>query len=82
MRPFAAGVSLMSQPPIQRLEELFQRAADLPREEREAFLDRECPDATVRARVRALLRHHEESESLAPPPPVAAAQSRARGRAL
>src|SRR5262245_52529039 len=64
----------MNQPPIQRLEDPFHRVADLPREEREAFLDRECPDATVRARVRALLRHHEENESLAPPPPVAAAQ--------
>lgn len=56
----------MSQP-IQRVEELFQRAADLPREERAAFLERECADPELRARVEKLLRRHEEGESFIVP---------------
>src|SRR5262245_26599048 len=53
--------------PIQRVEELFQRAADLPREQRAAFLERECPDPELRARVQKLLRSHEEGESFIVP---------------
>ena len=53
--------------PIQRVEELFQRAADLPREARAAFLERECPEPELRAHVLRLLRRHEESASLAAP---------------
>ena len=53
--------------PIQRVEELFQRAADLPREARAAFLERECPDPKLRARVQKLLRRHEEGESFVVP---------------
>ncbi len=36
-------------------ETLFDRAVQLPADERAAFLDRECPDAALRARVEALL---------------------------
>jgi hypothetical protein len=53
--------------PIQRVEELFQRAADLPREARAAFLARECADPELRARVQGLLRRHEEGESFVVP---------------
>jgi len=53
--------------PIQRVEELFQRAADLPREARAAFLERECPDPELRVLVQNLLRRHEQKESLAAP---------------
>jgi tetratricopeptide (TPR) repeat protein len=53
--------------PIQRVEDLFQRAADLPQGERAAFLERECPDPELRARVWRLLRRHEEGESFVVP---------------
>ena len=59
----------MSQP-IQRVEELFQRAADLPREARAAYLEKECPDPALRARVLELLARHEQGDSfprLVPP---------------
>jgi serine/threonine protein kinase len=56
----------MSQP-IQRVEELFQRAADLPRAERAAFLERECADPELRERVLGLLRRHEEGGSFVVP---------------
>jgi len=43
-----------------RLEELFARAVDLPRDERAAFLERECgADAELRARLDALLGQDE-----------------------
>ncbi len=55
----------MTSLPIQRIEELFQRAADLPREERDAFLDRECQgQPELRDRLQALLERHERGESL------------------
>ncbi len=57
----------MVNPPIQRIEELFQRAADLPRAERAAFLERECADPELRGRVEALLRRHDAGESLTRP---------------
>jgi serine/threonine protein kinase len=53
--------------PIQRVEELFQRAADLPREARAAFLARECADPDLRTRVEKLLARHDAGESLAAP---------------
>src|SRR5262245_9404349 len=53
--------------PIQRVEELFQRALDLPREARAAFLARECADAELRAQVERLLRRHEQGGSLVSP---------------
>jgi serine/threonine protein kinase len=36
-------------------ETLFQKALELPQDQRAAFLDRECPDPVLRARVEALL---------------------------
>lgn len=59
--------------------ELFFEAADLPAEQRRDFLDRMCPDPTLRAEVESLLAHDEEarvflsvpvsdSPMLAPPP--------------
>lgn len=42
----------MSWPEIERL---FQTACDLPPEERQAFLDRECHDAEIRRQVNGLL---------------------------
>jgi eukaryotic-like serine/threonine-protein kinase len=38
-----------------RERELFDRAIALPASERDAFLEQHCPDADMRARVRALL---------------------------
>jgi len=46
-----------------RIEELFHRAADLPRERRAGFLDLECPDGSLRAELERLLR----SDETAPP---------------
>ena len=53
---------------FQRIEQLFQQAADLPEPERAAFLDRRCPDAPeVRARVAAMLSA-DDSRSFDGPP--------------
>ncbi len=55
-------------PSIQRVEALFQQAADLPREARAAFLERECRgEPELLARVQALLQRHEEGESFVAP---------------
>ncbi len=44
--------------PADGVEDLFQRAADLPPERRAEFLARECgPDEDIRAEVETLLRH-------------------------
>ncbi|MHC4472969.1 MAG: serine/threonine-protein kinase, partial [Planctomycetota bacterium] len=40
---------------MRRLEELFSRMVELPPEEREAFLDRECEDTEIRSRLAAML---------------------------
>ena len=46
------------------VKELFLKAADLPAEERAAYLDRACTgDAALRGRVEALLRAHDEPGS-------------------
>lgn len=45
------------------VEELFSVVMDLPREEREAYLDQECPDATVRREVEALIEYDARAES-------------------
>src|SRR5690606_26034964 len=56
-----------AQPPrdgggTQRIKEVFDEAADLPRGERAAFLDSACNgDAGVRAQVESLLRAMDES---------------------
>src|SRR4051794_38730139 len=51
----------MAQPPLQRLEELFNRAVDLAPTERGAFLDHECWGAPeLRPAVEALLRRDGE----------------------
>lgn len=47
---------------MERIEEIFQSALDLPIEERGAFLDRVCPDPAFRAEVDSLLRHFESAE--------------------
>ena len=45
-----------------RIESLFAAAVALPPEERDVFLDRECPgDAALRDRILALLRAHERA---------------------
>ncbi len=43
-------------------ETLFQKALELPQDQRAAFLDRECPDPILRARVEALLAADGASE--------------------
>ncbi|MCG8511433.1 MAG: serine/threonine protein kinase, partial [Rhodospirillales bacterium] len=44
-----------------RAEELFQVIADLPPEERTAYLNQHCdPDDALRAEVDSLLRHHDD----------------------
>ena len=58
----------MDESRFHRIEELFQRAADLPSSERPAFLEAECAgDDALRARVEALLLRLEGGGSLAPP---------------
>ncbi len=45
------------------VEGLFQRAVDLPPDERDAFLDARCPPGTSRRReVEKLLRHFDDAE--------------------
>src|SRR5262245_47787562 len=57
----------MQQPPLKRIEALFNAAADLPAGERAAFLARECAgDPEARERVEALLRELDRSGSLGP----------------
>lgn len=38
---------------------VFLAALDLPAEQREAYLDRACPDEACRSRIQSLLEHHE-----------------------
>jgi tetratricopeptide (TPR) repeat protein len=52
---------------IQVLEDFFQRAADLPHEDRAPFLEKECRDPDLRASVQRLLDRHEETEPLITP---------------
>jgi WD40 repeat protein/serine/threonine protein kinase len=48
----------MAKPSLQRIEEVFHRAADLEPEERTRFLDSECAgDGVLRAAVEELLEH-------------------------
>ena len=52
----------MGEEPGKQVEELFQRAADLPVEERERFLRARCgSDGQLRAEVETLLRHASEA---------------------
>lgn len=54
----------MSAAPSQRVEELFLRAAELPTEERDAFLQRECAgDTALLTELRELLEHHSAEAS-------------------
>ena len=63
----------MSAHELQRLEELFQAAADLPAAERPAFLDRECASApALRERLGLMLEQMDRDETLEAPPGVAA----------
>jgi serine/threonine protein kinase/WD40 repeat protein len=53
----------MARPPLQRIEELFHRAADLEPQARAAFLDQECAgDGDLRAAVEELLRHDDSRD--------------------
>ena len=45
------------------VESLLHVTADLPPEQREAFLARECPDAALRREVVAMLQYAEDAES-------------------
>ncbi|MBL8227444.1 MAG: protein kinase [Bryobacterales bacterium] len=45
------------------VEELFSAVMDLPRQERDAYLDRECPDANVRREVEALIEYDARAEN-------------------
>jgi hypothetical protein len=50
----------MPEPSFQPVEELFQQAVALPREDRRAFLDAVCAgDPALRAAVEALLEHDD-----------------------
>ena len=53
--------SLPMTEPLPRLEELVRRAIDLPPEERAAFLERECAEPGLRARVEERVRRPESS---------------------
>ena len=54
----------MAEPARHRVEEIFQRAADLPLEAREALLHSECGgDAALSAAVDRLLRIHDRGLS-------------------
>ena len=58
----------MTAPDLNRIEDLFQRAADLPEAERGPFLDRECADdPAARKQVEALLGQWEKGDSLESP---------------
>jgi hypothetical protein len=46
-----------------REEALFTDALAQPADRRDAFLDRACHDAALRARIEALLRAHHEAGS-------------------
>jgi len=49
---------------LQRIDEVFQSALDLPREQRSAFLDDACVgDAELRAEVESLLKAHDDAEA-------------------
>jgi serine/threonine protein kinase len=51
----------MARPPLHRIEELFNKAADLAPGERAVFLERECAgDNVLRAAVEELLRNDED----------------------
>lgn len=52
----------MSDPPLERVEELFHRAAEMNPEQRAAFLEIECAgDIDLKSAVEALLKHDRES---------------------
>ena len=60
--PPHASTSPSAQERFRQVDALFDAALDLPVAERRAFLERECPDESVRADVAALLDSHERSE--------------------
>ncbi|MEC9373600.1 MAG: hypothetical protein VYC34_07140, partial [Planctomycetota bacterium] len=63
------GTSAASSDGWRRLRELFERACDVPRERRRAFVEEECAgDVSLREEVLALLDSHEgDPEFLKPP---------------
>ena len=46
----------------QRIEEILDQVLDLPREERQAFVEQECTDDTLRAEVESLLQADQQAE--------------------
>lgn len=57
---------------MKRIEQLFVRVMDLPHDERFEFLDRYCPDTTIREEVRSLVAHATGEAGMLDAPPVAA----------
>jgi serine/threonine protein kinase/WD40 repeat protein len=56
--------------PLEKVEELFNRAIELRPEERESFLAGACgEDCVLRSRVQALLEAHEAGDSILPEEP-------------
>ena len=61
----------MNEPQLQRIEELFHAAADLPAAARSELLDRECASAPeLRARLEAMLEQADRDETLLAPSPA------------
>src|SRR5215469_17009969 len=59
--------------PSNREEEIFEAAAKLPVEQREAYLQEACAgDAALRARIEGLLKAHEGAGSFMEEPPAPA----------
>jgi serine/threonine protein kinase len=68
----------MNEPQLERIEAIFQGAADRPPSERAAFLESECAgDAILRGRVEAMLVELEQGDSLALPADAFAADDEA-----
>ena len=66
----------MSHPPLDRIEDLFHRALDLPPESRDAFLDAECgSDTRLRDAVAELLRNDDADTGSPVPGPLSAVRA-------
>ncbi|MBX3323194.1 MAG: protein kinase [Phycisphaeraceae bacterium] len=62
----------MSPDLLRRVEEVFGLVIELPRDDRQAFLDEQRLDPLVRAEVESLLAHASSDEGILDAPPVAA----------
>jgi eukaryotic-like serine/threonine-protein kinase len=64
----------------QKIEALFQQAADVDRNQRDALLDRACAgDDSLRAEVESLLKQHDQSREFMEDPVIADTQLDERG---